>query len=221
MEAATTRPDLRLVDTSTGEVSELPDELEKLRQQLAEAESELRAKRSQITLLKNENAALRAIEPDHDDILGVMTFWRSRLVPGASVTTSAKGWKTVRKLLREVDEESGKPRFTPLHLKAAVAGMALDEYTMDRRYRHRRYLENALSDPGKVDRLIEGAVSFKRRNGVSALTLLDELGAPALSFLADRCSCGGLRMAHLMGAGCPSFDEFAAKVERHLAGEAA
>lgn len=180
-------------------------------------EMELRGKRSQITKLKNENARLMGVEPDHDDILQVCEFHRRMVVPNGSVAVGSKGWTTVRARLRDVHPGTERKLFDPLRLRAAVCGIALDAWHMEKGHSHRRYLENAFRDAGKVDRLIDLAIGFRRETGTSALELLDDLAGDRLAWLADRCSCGGLRVAHLMGrTECQVFDEFEADQWRWL-----
>ena len=221
---------LRAVDMETGEVVEQDAEtVDLLRQQLRELEQELRTKRSLITRLKNENARLMGVEPEREEIIDVLTFACKLLMPRASIVPGSKRWANVRARLKDVDPKTDKPKFTPLALKAAAAGAALDPWTMDNAHRHRRDPEFVFADAGKVDRHISRAVGFKHRLGVSALTLIDELGGVALEWLADRCSCGGLFIEHLRtfpaddgSLPCPerdclSFDHFHAKVERALA----
>lgn len=217
MEAAIARPDLRLVDTATGEVTEVPAEIEMLRQQVAEAEAELRAKRSQITKLKNENARLMGVEPEAESIIEVLEFWRLRCMPGASIVPGSERWLKVRDRLREHDVTTKQPAHSVVKLKAAIAGVLLSDWHVKNK---KVDAVTIFRDSKTVEDHVARAVDFKRRKGVSALTLLDELAGPGLEWLADRCSCGDLRMAHLMGRGCGEFDEFNAKVERHLAGAA-
>lgn len=221
---------LTLVDPATGEVVEQDAEtVALLKQQLAELEQELRTKRSQITRLKNENARLMGVEPGREEIIDVLEFACKLLMPRASIVPGSKRWLNVRARLKDLDPRTDKPKFTPLALKAAAAGAALDDWTMDNRHRHRRDPEFVFADAGKVDRHLSRAVGFKHRLGVSALTLIDELGGTALEWLADRCSCGGLFVEHLRSwptpdgylpcpdRGCEGFDFFNAKVERALA----
>lgn len=192
---------LHVVDRDSGEVLDGCPDCKSL-------EMELRAKRAQITRLKNENARLMGVEPEHEIVQEVLAYACKLLMPNATIVPGSKRWMAVRARLKE--------GFDPLQLRAAACGAVMDGWTMDASQRHRRDPEHVFSDAGKVDRLIQDAVGFKGRTGVSALTLVDELGGPALSFLADRCSCGGLRVAHLMGNACAEFDEFAARVNRHL-----
>jgi hypothetical protein len=226
---------LHAVDAETGEVVEqdLPT-VELLRQQISELELELRGKRSQITRLKNENARLMGVEPEADDIMDVLSYWREVCMPGASIVVGSERWKAVRARLRETDVTTKKLLYTPAHLKAAVAGVMMSEFHVS----HRRdgYLDAAsiFSDSKKVDAHLARAIGFKQRNGISALTLIDELGGKALDWLALRCSCDALMVEHLHDVyagrttqgikalpcprtGCPHFDFFNANVDLTLA----
>ena len=115
---------LHAVDPYTGEVlaGGCPD--------CKALEMELRTKRSQITKLKNENARLMGVEPDHDQILEVCEFHRRMVVPNGSVTVASKGWTTVRARLRETHPKTGAKLFNPLRLRAGVCGIALDAWHM-------------------------------------------------------------------------------------------
>lgn len=219
---------LSLVDRDTGEVVE--QEATSLHQQIAELEAELRAKRSQITRLKNDNARLMGVEPEHDDILGVLEFWREKCHPRAPIVVGSDGWKAVRARLRETDASTGKPAFTPLALKAAVVGVLLSDFHVANRKQGYLHARSIFADADRVRTHIGRAVSFKERKGISALTIIDELGGSELEWLADRCSCGGLRIQHLKSGlahqpcperDCPAMDEFQAKIERFMAERAA
>jgi FtsZ-binding cell division protein ZapB len=224
-----------LVDPSTGEVADLPTihalqaEVAQLKEDCALLEVELRAKRSQNTKLKNENARLMGLEPEHGEILDVLEFACQRLMPGASIVAGSKRWMAVRARLRDVDPRTRARKFTPLKLKGAAIGALLDPWTMDRRQRHRRDPEFVFADAGKVDRYLMGAIAFKRTYGESGLAIVDELAGEGVRWLAEQCSCGGLWIEHLRGGpgpdglqpcartGCANFDTFHAKVERFMA----
>lgn len=207
MEAATARPDLRLVDTTTGEVSELPAdvarlqaELEAARQQVGEAEAELRGKRSQITQLRNQLAEMQAVEPEAEQIMDVLEFWRVRCMPGASIVVGSERWQKTRARLRERDAGTKERCYTPLHLKAAVVGARLSEWHVKNK---RLDAATLFRDSKTVDDHIGRAVTFKRAYGTSAVTLLDELGSPVFAWLSRRCACGHLWLEHLKGGPGP------------------
>lgn len=191
------RPQLSIVvNQETGEVSEGCPECADKDDQIEGLKTRVASLAGTNTRIKREHAELDAVAPNRDEILEVMAYWRVTICPGAKVTASSKGWRTVKARLAEPDEETGR-QFTVLELKAAVVGMTLDQWHMDGNHRHRRYLENAFSDAGKVNRLVSKAVSFKRTYGASALTIVDELAGASLVWLAERCSCGHLRLDHV------------------------
>jgi len=216
--------ELRLVDTITGEVQDTCGHC-------TELERDLRVKRGQITKLKNENRRLAGLEPEADKVLEVLTYWRDTVRPRASIIIGSDSWKAVKARLTDTDVTTGQPAFTVLSLKAAVVGLTLDEWHMDPRARHRRDLNLAFSSSDKVTKLLYNAVRFKRTYAVSALTIIDELGGEALVWLAERCACDHLWIAHLRGGaapgglqpcscegcGCENFDFFTARVERWMA----
>lgn len=193
-----------------------------------DTELALRVERGKNTRLKNELAQAMAVEPIHEQIVEVLSFWRRTLAPNASIVEGSDNWKAVRARLREKDAETHEQRFDVLRLKAAVVGISLSEWHMAKGQSHRRHPATAFGNAGKVDRLIEGAVAFKRQTGSSALTLLDELGSGVLWWLAERCGCGHVRAQHAVqgptqdlrlpcdveGCGCTDMDWFEAKWQR-------
>jgi hypothetical protein len=57
--------------------------LNKVRQELAESERDLRAKRSQITALRSEQEEALSARPQFTDAMTVLTYWRQECMPSA------------------------------------------------------------------------------------------------------------------------------------------
>lgn len=223
MEAASARPELRLLDTATGEVRELPNvadlhaRIENLTDQLDGAKDGWAAAKGEIKKLRRENAQLMGVEPAHKKIMDVLQFAMPLLVPNGRIVVAGPRWKNVRARLKDRDAETQVLLFTPLHLKAAAVGVTMSEFHMSKlAYRDP---ESIYADPDRVQKHIQRAVRFRRVYGTSALTLVDELGQQALAWLARRCECGRLWAEHLKdgptadgsqpcpATGCPHFAE--------------
>ena len=225
------------VDPSTGELSpdgpqtfaEALHEIENVKAQVASLNKVVVARDRRITELQNDLAASLGREPEDQNILSVLDYWRVTMAPGATIAKGSKRWKYVKALLRTKDQKSKELRFSVLALKAAVVGASFDEWTMDPRHRYRRDAEMIFNDAGKVDRFIARAVTFKRTYGESALAIVDELAGAGLVWLAERCGCGHTWLCHLRGGeaaqggaqrcsvdgcSCELFDAFHAKAER-------
>lgn len=227
MEAAT---HLSLVDPSTGELADYPTleaqrvQIENLKQQLAEAEVDLRSKRSQNTRLKSQLAEALGVEPEAEQVVEVLVFWRPLCMPGATIVVGSERWLKTRARLREKDITTGTRR-SVAHLKAAVLGAKLSEYHVQNDYLD---AVTIFRDSSTVDKHIKRAVGFKRTYGESALEIVDVLAGEGLRWLAERCNCGAMWIEHLYGGpapgglqpcertGCAHFDNFYAKVDRFI-----
>lgn len=224
----TPAPHLHLAhDAATGEVIDGCANCIQLEEENEGLKTALSASKGQNTRLKRQLANMRFVAPDTDDVRELLDYHRKLLMPGVKIAESSVRWGVVSDLLKLKDAETDKPLFSVLELKAAIAGMALQPYIMDAAHLYRRDLTTAfcsrrnggpsLPDPGKVERHIGEAIGFRRETGTSALELLDDLADERLAWLADRCSCGEMRVAHLMcRTACEDFDEFEAKQWRWL-----
>lgn len=222
-------PRLRLVDQN-GELHAAPD-LEQLRDELEGVTRSFAAAKGENTRLRRELSAAQGVEPEAKDVMDVLLFWRAQCMPRAQITVGSERWQKTRARLRERDAESGERCYSPLKLKAAVVGAMLSDFHMQNR--DKGYLDAAsiFGDSRKVDAHIQRAVGFKRLTGISALTLVDELGSEALRWLAERCSCthlwvehlrggprpGGLQPCSVEGCGCANFDYLSARIDRWVA----
>lgn len=217
-------PHLRLVNVDTGETPDVCPHC------LATDEYNRRL-RAEVSRFKGEERRRASVEARRADIVEVLSFWRDTVAPRAGVVAGSANWKAVSKRLGDVDEVTLEPRFNVLKLKAAVVGITLDPYRMEKGQSYRRHPNEAFKDPGLVDKLIDRAVRFKRQTGVSALELVDELAGEGLRWLAERCSCthtwlehlrggeaaqGGAQACSVEGCSCGCYDFFHAKVERFI-----
>ena len=216
---------LRVIDAHTGEVAADIDD--GACPHCLELERDLRGKRALLTRMRNELAEALGVEPEAEEIMAVLEFWRSRCMPRAHIVIGGERWLKVRARLREKDAINHKQCYPVLALKAAVLGAMLSEF-----HSKNGYLDAAtiFRDSKTVDGHLDRAKSFKRRTGISGLELLDELGATALDWLAERCSCEHSYLEHLRqgprpdgttpccapGCGCEHFDTFHAKVDRWI-----
>lgn len=218
---------LRSVDMRTGEVIEGCPDCERNQAKVESLTGVLVARDRRITELKNENARLRAVEPEHKDVIEVLTYCRDLLRPSAAVTVDSDSYKAVRARLRDTDETTGEPAFSVAALKAAAFAISLSPWHMEKGQTHRRDPANAFGNAGKVTRLLGDAIGFKRTYGISGLDIVERLGGEGFEWLAERCSCGGLWIEHLYGGGptpdgrqpcertgCESFDWFEVRVAR-------
>lgn len=215
------KPQLSIVvNPETGEVQE-SDERDLIIEGLKRENASLAGR---LTKARNENAQLQGIEPGHKQVLEVLEFWRRTIMPTAKITVGSDRWKAVRTLLKVQDAETGEPAYTVLSLKAAAVGVKLSEWHVKNRQMDATTIYR---DPKTADAHIARAVGFKRTYGVSALELVDELAGQALIWLAEPCSCGHLRVRHVVkgptpdlrqpcaDCGCEDFDWFTAQFEQH------
>lgn len=212
------RPNLRLVDGATGELADVCP-------YCLDAEQAMRNLRRQNTELKNKLNVALGLEPDAEQIMEVLEFWRSRIMPRAKIVVGSERWLKVRARLRERDAKTKEAAYSVLHLKAAVTGALLSKDHVEN-----NWLDAAtiFRDSVTTDKHIARTVRFKRVYGTSALGLVDELAGEGLRWLAERCACGHLWVEHLRGGprpdgsqpcsecDCAHYDFFSAKVDRFL-----
>lgn len=218
------RPKLRIVDGDGELAGELCPHCH-------ETEMALRSERAKVTTLRGRLARQEAAEAQDEEIIEVLAFWRDWLAPRAGISEGSANWTMVAKRLQDIDKVTGERRFNVKQLKAAVVGVSYDPYCMAKGETYRRHPGVAFNDPDRVGRFIERARTFWRQTGEDPLGIMEDLGGPALSWLAERCSCEHTWLEHLRGGeaaqggaqrcshqdcGCTMFDFFHAKVERFL-----
>lgn len=203
------RPHLRVV-TPDGELAG------ELCPHCHETDMAMRKLRTENTRIRNENAQLREVAPEHGAVRSVLEYHRELLMPGAKISEHTARWGVVHSLLKMKDDETGEALLTELQLRGAIVGMTLQPFIMDKANRFARDLTWAFTsqspgnkpggkpgprfaDPAQVQKHLDYAVTFKRQTGTSALGVLDELGGEGLRWLSERCSCSHTWLAHLRG----------------------
>lgn len=166
------------------------------------------------TRLRNEEQERLGLAADAPTIMGILEHHK-RLFPGTKIIRGKAAWKAVKARLAEIEAGPEGPAFTPLDLKAAAVGLKLSRTGARADRPHGAAW--LYDDAERVQYFRGVCVTFKREVGTSALAIVDQLGTPALAWLADPCSCGQLRATHLMGWTDCVFDELHAKVERWAA----
>lgn len=189
------RPDLKLVDTTTGEIVE-SDDREVLIEQL---QAELRGKSLQIGKLRREVRELRLTEPEAATIMDVLSYWRERCAPRAHIVAGGKRWEKVRARLK--DKPVDRPPWTPEELKKVVDGALLDPWLSGADRRSKGYLdaETIFRDPEQVERLLNLALGFSAKAGVELADLIaigDELRVVHWPLLLRSCVCDHRRIEH-------------------------
>jgi hypothetical protein len=188
---------LRLIHGASGEGRDGCPQCEAKDGLVDELSSKLNGALSELGKLTKRLARAQGVDPEAEDIRDVLGFWRVRCMPAAKIVVGSERWENVAGLLAMKNAAGGKC-YTPLSLKAAVTGALLSEWHVE----NRRLDIFAVADKrlvSSIDKHIERAVGFKRRTGVSALTVVDELAGEGVAWLAERCECGHLWIEHLRG----------------------
>lgn len=189
------RPQLHLIDASTGEIVE-HNEHDILIDQL---QAELKGKSLQIGKLKREVRDLRATDPEAQTIRDVLSYWQERCAPRTHIAIAGKRWEKVRARLR--DQLDGRGPWTPDELKLAVDGALLDPWLSGRDKGSKGYLdaETIFRDAEMVEKLRNLAVGFDARAGVGLGDLLDgidQLAHVDWKHLLLVCLCDHRRLEH-------------------------
>lgn len=211
-------PRLHLVDTETGETTSQCAQCLTLLRQLDRQEDIIARKQREIDELRHAKKDLLATTDLAGDIMDVLKLHKRLLSPSATIHRCGPAWKAIKDRLEDTDAVTGRPAFTKRHLQGAIVGLWVTD-AEDGWYRAHGKIGAAwlFANPDRVQQFLAPVIGFHRDHGTSALAVVDQLGTPALSWLADRCSCGQLRATHLMGWTDCEFDEFNAKVERFKA----
>jgi hypothetical protein len=186
------RPQLTLVNTSTGEVIDR-DPRDDLIEQL---ERDVRAKNIVIGQLRREMSELRAVEPEALVIKDVLDYWRERCRPRASIAIGEKRWEKVRARLRgKLDD---RDPLTPAELKLAVDGALLDRWHTQKGMEHRLDAEFLFGSYEKVEKLRDVALGFEADAGVALRDLMDveHFRMVGWRLLLEGCVCGHRRVEH-------------------------
>lgn len=194
---ATERPQLRLIDSHTGEVVE--DEREILIEQL---EAEKKGQSLQIGRLKRELKELRAVEPEAKTIREILDYWRGLCKPTAVIVPASKRWEKVRARLKERMDE--RDPWTPAELRLAVDGALLDPWLNGRARGSKGYLDavTIFRDAEMVEKLRDLALGFKAEASIEVRDLLDvaaELRIVSWRQVLRLCECGHRRIEHVPG----------------------
>lgn len=147
----------------------------------------------ELTKLRNEQERAERRDPLDGQVMEVCTFHKRLLSPTWKIVRKKGAYKDVRDRLMDLDAETGQPAFTVRHLQAATVGLSICEWTRQRKIRSASWL---FGQTAHVQWMIDEAIGFKRSNGTSALTIVDELGRGGLERLAERCECGHIRLEH-------------------------
>ena len=129
--------------------------------------------------LRKQLGRQRYLEVEADDVIAVLEFWQATLNSRASITPESDNWKMVQKRLRDKDARSDKPLFDVLWLKAAVVGITLDPWRMEKG-ESRRQPREAFKNPDRSGSWLAGRWSSSKRP-LSALHLVSELGGEVCS----------------------------------------
>lgn len=191
------RPQLRLIDSNTGEVVE--DEREVLIEQLT---ADLRTKQLAIGKLKRELKELRAVEPEAKVIRDVLGYWRDACKPSAQIAPASRRWEKVRARLK--DRLDDRDPWTPAELKLAVDGALLDPWINGRARGSRGYLDavTIFRDAEMVEKLRDLALGFKAQASVGVRDLIAvsaELRVVDWRQVLRLCECGHRRIEHVPG----------------------
>jgi hypothetical protein len=75
-----------------------------------------------------ENGKAEKIHPLDKQIMDVCVFHKQLLSPTWKIVRNKGAYNDVKTCLAYVDAETGRPAYTPRHLKAASVGMSMDEW---------------------------------------------------------------------------------------------
>lgn len=214
------RPNLRLINAD-GEIVE--DEREILIDQL---QAELKGKSLQIGRLKRELKELRSVEPEQEEIRGVLAYcnevWKRRL----HIIPASEGWEKVRARFHDRIESRNNQPWTVAELKLAADGALLDPWMSGREHRSKGYLapKHVYKSPDKVQEMFDLGLGFKAKAGIGLGDLVavgDELGVVSWKQMLRSCCCEHRRIEHsfpdpnqggregclIPGCPCLDFDE--------------
>lgn len=192
-----TRPDLKVINTQTGEVVEDTRDY-----QLEELNRKYLGALGTIGKLRKEIAELRVVEPEAQAVQGVLEYWKANCKPNAEITQDGKRWKNVRARLR--DKFDDRPPRTPDELKLAVDGALLDPFWNGSHPKSRGKsfvleAESIFASSERVETLRDIALGFKAKAGVHLKDLLevtDRLRFVSWKYLLQTCECGHFRVEH-------------------------